>query len=137
MVLRKTRIIILTMTVAMGLFTAPNAVAWMQDHHCTYPDAPGYAAPAWICQHGDRGGLLTETGYAPPSAAGIMFTRQMALADARVRLAQRLVGRCGLRNSSTAVIERSRLLKSQPSPRGGYYVQLGLRAEDLLAGCRN
>ena len=55
---------------------------------CTYPDAPDQVAPGWICDEPVAGVELSATGYAKKSAAGHSFMKQMAMADARMQLAQ-------------------------------------------------
>jgi len=57
---------------------------------CVYPDAPGTAAPLWICDGPVEGVEVSAVGSAQKSGAGHSFMKQMAATDARVQLAQRM-----------------------------------------------
>lgn len=54
---------------------------------CTYPDAPEVAAPLWVCDVPVPGVAVSAVGSADKSKAGPQFTKQMAIASARVQLA--------------------------------------------------
>jgi len=55
---------------------------------CVFPDAPGAAAPGWICDEPVPGIEVSAIGVAEKSAAGHSFMKNMAATDARVQLAQ-------------------------------------------------
>lgn len=57
---------------------------------CEWPDAPGNAAPGWICDEPVEGLEISATGTARQSAAGINFMKNQAAAAARVQIAQML-----------------------------------------------
>jgi|GEM_PF-3566607 len=117
------------------LLNAPSAMAWLRAPACVYPDARNHAAPAWICESTQQRGLVTAVGYASRSQAGFSFSRNMAVADARIKLAQRLRGQCGKEGLSDAILRNSRVLNLQRSPSGGFYARLGVRASDLSRAC--
>ena len=55
---------------------------------CAFPDAPEVAAPGWICDAPVEGIEVSAVGSAEKSAAGVSFTKNMAVTDARVQMAQ-------------------------------------------------
>lgn len=55
---------------------------------CVFPDAPGSAAPGWVCDEPVAGIEVSAVGVAEKSAAGHSFMKTMAATDARVQLAQ-------------------------------------------------
>ncbi len=110
--------------------------AWSFNSTCYYPDTRGVVAPDWVCTPPATPDLITAVGYAPRSAAGDGFSRQMAIADARVRLGKRLQGQCGRANITEAMLLDSRVQKMQRSPRGGYYVEVGVHPSGLRLDCR-
>jgi succinate dehydrogenase/fumarate reductase flavoprotein subunit len=118
-----------------SLLNAPSAMAWLRTPACVYPDARNHAAPAWICESAPQRGLVTAVGYASRSTAGFSFSRSMAVADARIKLGQRLRGQCGKAGMSHAILENSRVLNLQRSPSGGFYARVGVRASDLSRAC--
>ena len=114
---------------------APSADAWLRPSGCVFPDARGHAAPQWICDSNAQRGLVSAVGYAAASRAGFAFARNMAIADARVKLARRIQGQCARPDYTDAVLINSRVLNLQRSPSGGFYARVGLRAADLARGC--
>ena len=118
---------------------------------CTYPDASNNVAPGWVCDEPVAGVELSAVGYSKKSSAGVSFMKQMAVADARVQLAQtfkihvnnmikQYAETTGSADSETVdqvntsvsklitseTLIGSRLFKSQVSPTGGMYVIVGL-----------
>lgn len=118
---------------------------------CVYPDVPEQVAPGWVCDAPIAGVELSAVGYATKSAAGVSFMKQMAVADARVQLAQifkvhvnnmvkQYVEVTGSADTETVdkvntsvsklitseTLVGSRLFKSKASPAGGLYVVVGL-----------
>lgn len=55
---------------------------------CAFPDAPSTAAPGWVCDEPVEGVEVSAIGSAEKSAAGTAFTKNMAVTDARVQMAQ-------------------------------------------------
>lgn len=55
---------------------------------CAFPDAPNTAAPGWVCDQPVEGVEVSAIGSAEKSAAGAGFTKNMAVTDARVQMAQ-------------------------------------------------
>jgi len=54
---------------------------------CMFPNSQ-QAAPDWVCDMPVEGVTVSAVGVAAKSAAGVGFMKQMAIADARVQLAQ-------------------------------------------------
>jgi hypothetical protein len=116
--------------------TNPASAAWPgSSSTCYFPDASRHIAPTWICQTSAPRGVLSAVGYARGSRAGFSFAREMAIADARVKLAQLIQGQCGRSGYSDAILRNSRVLNVQRSPSGGIYARVGVRAADLSRGC--
>jgi len=57
---------------------------------CVFPDAPGTAAPGWICDQPVKDVEVSAVGSAQKSGAGHDFMKQMASTSARVQLAQNM-----------------------------------------------
>ena len=57
---------------------------------CVFPDAPGIAAPGWVCDEPVAGVEVSAVGSAQKSGAGHDFMKQMASTSARVQLAQNM-----------------------------------------------
>jgi len=118
---------------------------------CTYPDAINTVAPGWVCDEPVAGVELSAVGYSKKSSAGVSFMKQMAVADARVQLAQtfkihvnnmikQYAETTGSADSETVdqvntsvsklitseTLIGSRLYKSKVSPAGGIFVIVGL-----------
>lgn len=123
---------------------------------CTYPDAIDIVAPGWICDEPVEGVELSAVGYFNKSSAGVSFMKQMAVADARVQLAQvykvhvnnmitQYAQTTGSADSETVdlvnasvsklitseTLVGSRLFKSKVSPTGGLYVIVGLDGAEV------
>jgi hypothetical protein len=121
---------------------------------CTYPDSPGETAPAWICDEPLDGIEVSAVGFAKKSGAGVSHMKQMAVADARVQLAQsfrshvinmikKYVETTGAADDETVdqvsssvsrlitdeTLIGSRLFKSRTSSAGNLYVIVGLDSE--------
>ena len=118
---------------------------------CAYPDSPKDSAPLWICDAPVEGVAVSAVGVADKSAAGVSFMKNMAAADARVKLAQQMkvhvnnmikqyVETTGAGSSETVdkvntsvsklitseTITGSRIFRTATSPKGAMYVLLGL-----------
>ena len=123
---------------------------------CTYPAASTQVAPGWVCDEPVPGVELSAVGYAKKSSAGYSFQKQMAVADARVQLAQtfkthvsnmikqyaEITGAADTEtvdqvNTSVSklitseTLIGSRLFKSKTSPGGGLYVIVGLDSANV------
>lgn len=103
---------------------------------CSYPGSPETAAPDWICYQQNTAQLITETGMAEASSAGISFSKNMAIADARIKLSKRLQAQCKGNQLSEVSLEGSRVLNRQRSPTGAQFVQLGINPSKLNLICR-
>jgi len=118
---------------------------------CAYPDAPNESAPLWVCDAPVEGVSVSAVGVADKSAAGVSFMKNMAAADARVKLAQQMkvhvnnmikqyVETTGAGSSETVdkvntsvsklitseELSGSRIFRTATSPKGAMYVLLGL-----------
>jgi len=123
---------------------------------CTYPDSPSQVAPGWICDEPVAGVEVSAIGYAQKSSAGVSFMKQMAVADARVQLAQtfqthvnnmvkQYAETTGAADSETVdqvntsvsklitseTLVGSRLFKSKVGPTGSMYVIVGLDSTNV------
>ena len=76
--------------VAMSAFLAGCGGTKEEVADCVFPDAPGTAAPGWVCDEPVEGVEVSAVGSAQKSGAGHSFMKQMAATDARVQLAQRM-----------------------------------------------
>ena len=118
---------------------------------CVFPDAPGAAAPLWVCDAPVEGVAVSAVGSHDKSAAGPSFMKEQAAASARVQLAQQMkvtvanmvkqyVETTGAASSETVdkvntsvsklitseTIVGSRIFRSVTSPHGAMYVLVGL-----------
>lgn len=118
---------------------------------CVFPDAPGVAAPGWICDEPVEGVEVAAVGSADKSGAGHDFMKQMAATSARVQLAQRMkvkvqnmikqyVETTGAANAETVdkaltsvtkqitneTLVGTKIYKTRTSPNGNLYVLLGM-----------
>jgi len=123
---------------------------------CVFPDAPGTAAPEWICDGPVEGSEVSAVGSAQKSGAGHSFMKQMAATDARVQLAQRMkvqvknmikqyVETTGAADSETMdkvmtsvtkqitneTLVGTKIFKSRTSPTGSLYVLLGMNPDSV------
>lgn len=118
---------------------------------CVFPDAPGTAAPGWVCSEPVEGVEVSAVGSAVKSGAGQGFMKQMASTDARVQLASNMkthvrnmvkqyVETTGAADSETVdkvmtsvtkqitneTLIGTRVFKTRTSPNGTLYVLLGM-----------
>jgi len=118
---------------------------------CVFPDAPGDAAPGWICDEPVEGVEVSAVGVAEKSAAGHSFMKNMAATDARVQLAQAMkvhvqnmvkqyAETTGAADSETVdkvntsvtkqitdeTLVGTKIYKTRTSPNGALYVLLGM-----------
>lgn len=107
---------------------------------CLFPKSKR-RAPAWICDTGSDNLAMTAIGSFAKSGAGTAFVEQMAAADARAKLANKLslsvqkdaAERDGAELNDNALIGKitneqlrgTRVLKSVYGPRGRLYVLMG------------
>ena len=127
---------LLFLVTILGLMSCSVSNAWFPPTPCFYPDATSVRAPGWICQQNSDPDLITALGVEPASAAGVSFSRNMAIANARINLAKRVKAQCNISEFREVVLKNSRLLNMQISPRGTQYAQVGIRPVDLRVSCR-
>lgn len=129
---------------------------------CVFPDAPGTAAPGWICDEPVDGVEVAAVGTAEKSAAGHSFMKNMAATDARVQLAQSMkvhvqnmvkqfAETTGAADSETVdkvntsvtkqitdeTLIGTKIFKTRTSPNGTLYVLLGLDANAAANATEN
>lgn len=117
---------------------------------CVFPSST-LAAPAWVCDMPVEGASVSAVGISAKSSAGVAFMKQMAMADARVQLAQTVRIRVsnmikqyaettGAANQQTVdqvntsvtkqitdeTLVGTKLLRSITGPDGAMYVLVGL-----------
>lgn len=118
---------------------------------CVFPDAPGTAAPGWVCDEPVNGIEVSSVGSAEKSGAGHDFMKSMAATNARVALAQNMqvqvrnmvkqyVETTGAADSETVdkvltsvtkqitneTLVGTKIFKTRKSPGGSLYVLVGL-----------
>ena len=129
---------------------------------CVFPDAPGAAAPGWICDEPVEGIEVSAVGSAQKSGAGHSFMKQMASTDARVQLASSM--KAHVKNMVKQYVETSgagsaetvdkintsvskvitnetlvgtKIYKTRTSPNGALYVLLGMSDAAAKKGAKN
>ena len=137
--------------VAMSAFLAGCGGTKEEVADCVFPDAPGTAAPGWVCDEPVEGVEVSAVGSAQKSGAGHSFMKQMAATDARVQLAQRMkvqvrnmikqyVETTGAADAETVdramtsvtkqitneTLVGTKIFKTRTSPTGTLYVLLGM-----------
>jgi hypothetical protein len=118
---------------------------------CGFPDAPATPAPLWVCDAPVEGVAVGAWGSHEKSAAGVAFSRDHAVASARVRLSssmrtyvtglikqfaettggvdQETVDRTNTSATQQVTEETligSRVFRSATSPKGTIYVYVGM-----------
>ena len=118
---------------------------------CVFPDAPGTAAPGWVCDQPVGGIEVSAVGSAEKSGAGHDFMKSMAATNARVSLAQNMqvqvrnmikqyVETTGAADSETVdkvltsvtkqitneTLVGTKIFKTRKSPGGSLYVLVGM-----------
>lgn len=148
--------------VAMSAFIAGCAGKKDEVADCVFPDAPGTAAPGWVCDQPVEGVEVSAVGSAQKSGAGHSFMKQMAATDARVQLAQRM--KVQVRNMIKQYVETTgaadqetvdramtsvtkqitnetlvgtKIFKTRTSPTGTLYVLLGMDPAGVEAAAEN
>lgn len=129
---------------------APAAVT-----HCVFPDYKRQNAPPWVCGQPAKGLALSAVGFASQSKSGAQHVKELAVANARLKLARQLdervvqranrhatangvsLAQAGRMVSATfekktqEVLVGSRIIESTTSRRGTIYVLVGLDATQL------
>jgi hypothetical protein len=150
--------------IAMTLFLAACGSDEVKEAaaDCVFPDAPGAAAPGWICDEPVDGVAVSAVGVAEKSAAGHSFMKNMAATDARVQLAQAMkvhvqnmvkqyAETTGAADSETVdkvntsvtkqITDESlvgtKVFKTRTSPNGALYVLLGMDASVAATATEN
>jgi len=118
---------------------------------CVFPDAPGTAAPGWVCDQPVKDLDVSAVGSATKSGAGHDFMKSMASTAARVQLAQNMkvqvrnmikqyVETTGAADSETVdkvmtsvtkqitneTLIGTKIYKTRTSPNGNLYVLVGM-----------
>ena len=118
---------------------------------CVFPDAPGTAAPGWVCDEPVSDIEVSAVGSAEKSGAGHDFMKSMAATNARVSLAQNMqvqvrnmikqyVETTGAADSETVdkvltsvtkqitneTLVGTKIFKTRKSPGGSLYVLVGM-----------
>ena len=129
---------------------------------CVFPDAPGTAAPGWICDQPVEGVEVSAVGSADKSGAGHDFMKSMAATSARVQLAQNLkvqvqnmvkqyIETTGAADSETVdkvltsvskqitneTLIGTKIFKTRTSPTGALYVLVGMDASSVEQASKN
>lgn len=118
---------------------------------CVFPDAPGSAAPGWVCDEPVKNLEVSAVGSATKSGAGHDFMKSMASTAARVQLAQNM--KVQIRNMIKQYVEATgaadtetvdkvmtsvtkqitnetligtKIYKTRTSPNGNLYVLVGM-----------
>jgi hypothetical protein len=111
---------------------------------CVFPKSKK-RAPAWVCNAHAEGMEVAAVGSSAKSKAGKSFMEQMAVADARARLAQKLSesaqpktessqdganppesGRTVIAKNTNESLENTKIIKRSYSPNGTLYVLIGI-----------
>jgi len=118
---------------------------------CVFPDAPGTAAPGWVCDEPQKDLEVSAVGSAAKSGAGHDFMKTMASTAARVQLAQNMkvqvrnmvkqyIETTGAADSETVdkvmtsvtkqitneTLVGTKIYKTRTSPNGNLYVLVGM-----------
>jgi len=129
---------------------------------CVFPDAPGTAAPGWICDEPVPGVEVSAVGSATKSGAGHDFMKSMAATSARVQLAQNMkvqvqnmvkqyVETTGAADTETVdkvltsvskqitneTLIGTKIYKTRTSPTGALYVLVGMDPASVEQAAKN
>jgi hypothetical protein len=83
---------------------------------CTFPKSRK-RAPTWVCTGQDDKLEISAVGSFAKSKAGIAHMEQMATADARKKLAEKM---------NSEILENTKILKSVYAPNGTLFVLVGM-----------
>ncbi|HBQ44248.1 MAG TPA: hypothetical protein DD716_01145 [Thiomicrospira sp.] len=122
---------------------------------CVFPNT-NVAAPGWICDEPVDGIEVSALGIAEPSKAGITYMKDIAVADARGRLAEEMkitvskmvksyLGTTGvgttetvdaaasstIKTISSETLVGSKIIRSRTGPNGKFYALVGMNAENF------
>lgn len=116
---------------------------------CRFPKSRKIA-PEWVCDASKENLALSAVGYSPKSRAGLEFMKDMASADARSKIANKVHAEVrrniaekeregGMTPSvpdntlieklTQTTLEGSKIIRSTKAPRGGLYVLIGMDEE--------
>jgi hypothetical protein len=110
-----------------------------KEKKCFFPKSKK-RAPQWVCNAHADGLAIAAVGAAAKSKAGLSFMEQMAIADARKKLAQELHDSKQPKAEENSVasntasdvteanesLENTKILKSISGPNGSLYVLVGI-----------
>ena len=129
---------------------------------CVFPDAPGSAAPGWVCDEPVKDIEVSSVGSAEKSGAGHDFMKSMAATNARVSLAQNM--KIQVRNMIKQYVETTgaadtetvdkvmtsvtkqitnetligtKIIKTRKSPGGNLYVLVGMDQASVQRATEN
>lgn len=88
MLLNKIKKIFLLYLSIVALWSCSNGDLSQKITECYYPDSPKEKAPLWVCGAKIDGISVSAVGMVEKSPAGVNFTKQQAIANARSYLAQ-------------------------------------------------
>lgn len=155
----KKALLITLMSASLGACSSLQTVKQAQEFApCTFPDSPNDKAPGWICDVMPTDVGAGATGYAKKSVAGLRIMRKVAITDARANLAAQFETHIKdkvaqslksetkssnkesteeavekITNSTKTEVERnlanSRVIVSQMSPKGNFYVLVGMDSQ--------
>ena len=125
-------------------------------HDCVFPNTE-VAAPGWVCDEPVKGVAISAVGVAEATKGGISYQKDLAIADARGRLAEQMkvqvgkmvkkyVGTTGVLKSETLdaaasstiktvtseSLVGSRIYKMRTGPKGRLFVLVGLDPENKV-----
>jgi len=139
-----------------GLLTGCGDKAKEDVADCVFPDAPGAAAPGWVCDEPVKDLDVSAVGSASKSGAGHDFMKSMASTAARVQLAQNM--KVQVRNMIKQYVETTgaadtetvdkvmtsvtkqitnetligtKIYKTRTSPNGNLYVLVGMDSSSV------
>lgn len=149
--MRKLMCVLLASTLLLGINAwgepADVKAKAQKTKKCLFPKSRK-RAPAWVCYEQEEGLAVTAVGSFHKSGAGREFMEQMATADARAKLVQKLnapvqkkIAESGAGNNgskpdnalidkiSDETLQGTKLLKKAYGPKGKLYVLIGFDAE--------
>jgi len=118
------------------LTATPSATSVKKVKRCLFNNSTK-RAPLWVCKPKSEGMAVAAVGSATKSKAGLAHMQQMALADARMHLAQALsesahptakteVDSAVITKIANESLEGTKIIKSASGPHGSLYVLIGI-----------
>ena len=140
---------------------APAAAPPKARSRCVFPDSPRESAPLWVCSKQAPGVALAAVGSHRKSKAGVQFTKDQAVASARVALVQSMTQQLGRKLRGYAAQQKlggaaanklitpafeqltrqslvgSRIVQQATSRKGTIYVLVGIDPEQASQATRD